>query len=355
MKRPRRGLFWQVYPTLLASLVLVAVLGALTWYLVGGAMGVGPPARSGHGVHMHHGAATHMHLLGMLLVVAAVVGVAAYPVVARLTRRLEALRLSVEAWGGGHLDRRARVDGTDEIAAVAASFNAAADRTDALLAAHKALLAHASHELRSPLTRLALAAEMLAGAADAGDSSMSWAETVRREVAELDALVEEILLASRLDHGGDIGGDERVDLLALAAEEAARASVQMRDVAPSGVPFDVVGSPRLLRRLIRNLIANARQHGAPPIEVELARRMVGEERFIALVVRDHGAGVPNALRARVFEPFFRPEGWSEEGGGWGLGLSLVRQIAERHRGKVSCIGEVDGTTNFTVEIPAAIP
>ena len=339
MVRPRRGLFWQVYPTLLVSLILLAVLGAMAWNLFGGGVGMSGPRR-GHGFHMH--------ILGMLLTVAAVVGLAAYPVVSRITRRLEALRLSVEAWGGGQPDRRAPVDGTDEIAAVAASFNAAADRTDALRAAHKTLLAHASHELRSPLTRLALAAEMLAGRSEPG-----LAASVRLEIAELDALVEEILLASRLDHRADLGEYERVDLLALAAEEAARASVPMREVAPDGVPFDVMGSPRLLRRLIRNLIGNALQHGAPPIEVELARQMVDGAAFIAMVVSDRGRGVPAALRTRVFEPFFRPDGWSEEGGGWGLGLSLVRQIAERHGGLASCDTGEDGVTRFSARLPAA--
>jgi signal transduction histidine kinase len=348
MNHPRRGLFWQLYPTLLASLVLVAVLGALAWYLLGGATGAGPPVRA-------HGARAHMHLLGMLLAVAAVVGVAAYPVVSRLTRRLEALRLSVESWGGGRLDRRATVDGNDEIAAVAASFNAAADRADALLAAHRALLAHASHELRSPLTRLALAAEMLAGSARGDIGSEAWATTVRHEIAELDALVEEILLASRLNHGADPQANEPVDLLALAAEEAARASVQMCEAPPEWARMDVLGSPRLLRRLIRNLIENACRHGGPPVEVELARRRVGRRSFVVLSVRDHGSGVPPALLSRVFEPFFRPEGRSEEGGGWGLGLSLVRQIAERHGGRVTCERENDGATCFAAEFPAAEP
>jgi len=347
MKGPRRGLFWQVYPTLFASLLLVAVLGALVWYLLGGAMRPSPSLRSGYG------AATHMHLLGMLLVVAAVVGIAAYPVVSRLTHRLEALRRSVEAWGGGQLERRARVEGDDEIAAVAASFNAAADRIDALLAAHRALLAHASHELRSPLTRLAIASEMLAGSADRDPASESWPATVRREIAELDILVEEILLASRLDHGADAQPDERVDLLALAAEEAARASVQMCEAPAEWSSMDVTGSSRLLRRLIRNLIENACRHGASPVEVELARQGVGERAFVVIVVRDHGPGVPASLRSRVFDPFFRPEGRSDEDGGWGLGLSLVRQIAERHGGRARCDTDSDGASCFAVELPAA--
>src|SRR4051812_37660623 len=150
----RRRLFWQIYPTVLISVVLVAILGAIVWHVAGVAP-MGSALRM-HGPFLHR---FQIHSLAMLILVAMVVGIGAYPVISRITRRLEALRGSVEAWGGGDLTRRAAVDGGDEIAAVAASFNAAADRTDALLSAHKTLLAHASHELRTPLARLALAVE----------------------------------------------------------------------------------------------------------------------------------------------------------------------------------------------------
>ncbi len=336
---PRRGLFWQVYPTLLISLALVAVFGALVVHLLGGGPGPppgGPPRRF------------HMHMMGMLLSVAAVVGVAAYPVIARITRRLEALRLSVEAWGGGDASRRATVDGADEISAVAASFNAAADRAEALLTAHKSLLAHASHELRSPLTRLALAAEILAEATDPRS-----AEAIRREVAELDSLVEEILLASRMDHGADMGASERVDCLALAAEESARAAVTLRDLPAGPAGFEVVGSARLLRRLIRNLIENALKHGRPPVEVDVSHGGTVARPTVVIAVGDQGAGIAESLRERVFEPFFRPSGSTEEGGSWGLGLSLVRQIAERHGGRASCAPADSGGFLFSVELPIA--
>ena len=339
---PRRHLFWQIYPTLLISVALVAVLGALVWHL----SGVAP---MGSGLNMP-GPFQHrfqIHSLAMLAMVAMVVGIGAYPVISRITRRLEALRGSVEAWGGGDLTRRAAIDGDDEIAAVAASFNAAADRTDALLSAHKTLLAHASHELRSPLARLALAVEMLADA-----SGGAFAPLIRGEIAELDALVEEILLASRLDHGTEIGRCEIVDCLALAAEEAARAGVQMRAVSPVAPAFEVAGSATLLRRLIRNLIENAIKHGAAPVDIVLEHAVRDGAATIRIAVQDHGSGIPAALRDRVFEPFFRPEGSSETAGSWGLGLSLVRQIAERHGGRAYCSSEA-GVTIFTVELPVS--
>jgi signal transduction histidine kinase len=282
----------------------------------------------------------------VLLAVAGAVGLAALPVVSRMTRRLERLRTSMETWGQGRLGVRAPVEGHDEIASVAASFNAAADRVEDLLAAHRTLLAHASHELRSPLARLRMATELMTA-----DPRPELAPAVARDIAELDALVDEILLASRLDHQAAAEPDETVDLLALAAEEAARAGVQVAPVAAG--PFEVAGSSRLLRRLIRNLIDNAVKHGAEPVEVEVGRLQTPAGPRVTVAVLDRGPGIPAAERERVFEPFYRPAGRTEAAGSWGLGLSLVRQIAERHGGVVACADRAQGGARFVAELPAA--
>ena len=162
----------------------------------------------------------HGNALRYLALVAAVTGLAAYPVVRHLTRRLESLRRGVEAWGAGALDRRVAVEGKDEVAAVARTFNQAADRIERLVAAHRSLLANASHELRSPLARLRMAIDLYEQSAS--DERKS---EIVRNLGELDGLVEEILLASRLDHGGRLEAAEAVDLLALTAEEGARNGV----------------------------------------------------------------------------------------------------------------------------------
>jgi two-component system OmpR family sensor kinase len=334
----RRRLFWQVYLTLLSSLVLMSLIAGGIIHLVLG----GPPS----GMRMHR-QTLGVHALEILLAMAVLVGMAAYPVVSRITGRLEALRRSVEAWGAGDHHRRAVVDGRDEIAGVAVSFNAAADRADELLAAHKTLLMHASHELRSPLARLAMAAEIYPGVYDPTRAS-----AMRREIEELDVLVGEILLASRLDFASEPNASERVDCLALAAEETSRAGVFLRPVQIDSSAFDILGSPHLLRRMIRNLIDNGLRHGAPPVEVELDLATITGAPAIAIQVRDHGPGIAHSFRERVFEPFFRPDGWTEEGGGWGLGLSLVRQIARQHGGESSVTTEA-GVTTFTVVLPSA--
>ena len=95
-----------------------------------------------------------------------------------------------------------------------------------------------------------------------------------------------------------------------------------------GETVEIDGDATLLRRLIRNLLENAAKHGRAPITISVTRR----EDMARIVVADAGEGIAPAERERVFEPFYRPAGRAESSGGWGLGLSLVRQIAERHGG-----------------------
>jgi two-component system OmpR family sensor kinase len=277
------------------------------------------------------------HLVFVFLIIAAVIGIAAYPVVRYLTRRLDALRDGMERWGGGDLSVRARVAGRDEIATVARTFNTAADRIQALVDSQKSLLANASHELRSPLARLRMATELY----EVNQSENNKNEIVRN-LAELDDLVEEILLKSRLGSDQPYALDQPVHLLALVAEEAASAgaSVEGRDTV-------VRGNEKLIRRMIRNLVQNATRHGKPPIDVTLTE----QAGFVEIRVRDHGKGLQHEDMASVFEPFFRPTGRSESDGGWGLGLALVAEIARLHKGRAYA-EEPDGEgACFVVELP----
>jgi len=283
-----------------------------------------------------------LRILTIVLIVAGGVGLAAFPITARLTRRLEALRSGVEQWGAGALSLRLDGAGDDEVAVVARTFNASAARVEALLASQKALLANASHELRSPLARLRLAIELWF----AQPSAEMHAEIVRN-LAESDQLVEEILLASRLNHAGPSNARAaRVDLLGLAAEEAARIGAGATCMSDGGEPVEIDGDATLLRRLIRNLLENAAKHGRPPITIAVTRR----DDMARIVVADAGEGIAVAERERVFEPFYRPAGRAESSGGWGLGLSLVRQIAKRHGGAAFCEAAPGGGSRFVVDL-----
>jgi signal transduction histidine kinase len=280
-------------------------------------------------------------LIVLLAVLFVAVALGAYPVVRSLTRRLESLQRGVERFGAGSLGQRVDESGRDEVAKVARSFNQAAERIETLVRSHQSLLANASHELRSPLARLKMALAMLPQAEGAQR------DTLRREaesnIAELDALVEEVLLASRLDADAWTLKREPVELLGLAAEEAARVDAQA-----SGEPLSVPGDERLLRRALRNLLENAHRYGAGAIDAIVER----DGASVKLRVCDRGPGVPEAFRERIFEAFFRLPGHAEREGGVGLGLSLVRQIAQRHGGDVRCEPREGGGSCFVLELPA---
>jgi signal transduction histidine kinase len=282
-------------------------------------------------------------LLAALAAIGIAVAIGAYPVARRLTRRLERLKTGVDQLGHGDLAARVRIEGKDEVAALALSFNRSAERIEELVRSHKMLLANCSHELRTPLTRIAMA---LALAGEGIEPRRR--EQLKADIAELDQLIEEILLASRLDAIQAPERSENVDFLALAAEEAARDGIVVE-----GQPVSVRGDPALLRRMVRNLIDNARRHGgdaAPEVRVS---RAAGNRASID--VRDHGPGIADGERARIFEPFYRPAGFSESGRGSGLGLALVRQIARHHGGEVASQPADGGGSRFTVVLPAGDP
>ena len=282
-------------------------------------------------------------IAALLLLLFAAIAAGAWPVVRRLTRRLEALKRGVEAFGAGALHQRVAEDGRDEVAALGASFNRAAARIEALLRSHQSLLANASHELRSPLARLKMAVSMIEDAPPAQRDALR--REIHANIGELDALVDEVLLASRLDAGAAALRRDPVDLLALAAEEAARFQADAE-----GEALQVPGDEKLLRRALRNLLENAQRYGGGEVAVRVQR---GADGRAELSVCDRGPGVPEAWRERIFEAFFRLPGHAEREGGVGLGLALVRQIAQAHGGAVRCEPRDGGGSCFKLLLPAA--
>jgi len=311
------------------------------WVASGGGPGVALRLEDGRWLVARHGG-PRAHAVGgilTLLVLAGVVAVAAYPVARRVTRRLERLQQRVDALGGGDLKARVEVEGKDEVAELARSFNLAAERIERLVGSQRSMLAGASHELRSPLARIRMAAELLGETAPP-----DLVEQLVRDVAELDELVDELLLASRLQALPRPERVEEIDLLALLAEECARASADAE-----GASVHMAGDARMLRRMLRNLLENAQRYGGgSPVEASVAT----DDGRAVVRVEDRGPGVPEAERERIFEPFYRSAGWREgPEGGVGLGLALVRQIARHHGGEVRCLGREGGGSCFEVRLP----
>jgi len=285
--------------------------------------------------HEHPGAP--LPLIISLALIGLVVALIAYPMARRITRRLEGLKQAVEKLGAGNFTTRVPVAGCDEVTSLAISFNQAAEHIDTLLQSHKKLLANASHELRSPLTRIRLAVEM-----QTEHPTPELSVEIKRNISELDQLIEEILLASRLDSMREPVLSESFNLSALVSEECEHAQARCELV-----PLVLHGDARLIRRLLRNLLENAHRHGGGVINVNMSKTQTET----VIQVCDNGSGIPEHERELIFEPFYRPAGSREKEGSYGLGLSLVRQIAEYHKGSVRCLPNPQGGTCFEVRFP----
>jgi len=315
------------------------------------------------GQRMGSGGPAHLHkeppwwtkppygFVWMLTLIGVAVALVLYPVVRRLTQRLEGLQRGVQRWGEGDLSVRVPVQGDDEVADLSQRFNHAAERIEGLMASQKSLLANASHELRSPLARIRMGLELMEATSADATTRQRNRDEILRNMAELDQLIDEILLASRLDaKEADMGTVEAVDLVGLCAEECARVGALL-DVPEGMNCLEVQGVSKLLRRMVRNLLENARRYGATDGQGEgIVVSLQQIDQQVLLKVCDCGPGVPVAWRERIFEPFFRLPGASERGGGVGLGLALVKSIVERHQGEVHCIEPVDQGACFLVNM-----
>ena len=288
-----------------------------------------------------------------VVILSLIMAAGSYPVARRLTKRIERVAQGVERWGKGDLTHRVPVEGHDEVATLAATFNKAAGQIDELMRHQKQMLANASHELRSPLARLRMALELI-GEEPAAEARARLIEDARRDIVDLDALIEELLLMARADARTPRRPLEPVDLRRLVDSEAARIDGA---TTISGAAPPLQGDPLLLRHLVRNLLENAYRHGqGKDVKVVLA----ATNESVVLAVEDGGPGIPESEREKIFAPFYRltpaPGAPAWGAGGFGVGLALVRQVARYHGGEVQALAQPSGGgSRFEVVLPRGGP
>lgn len=261
----------------------------------------------------------------------------------RLARPYDQLATMARALGEGRFGTRVRVPSRahGEAWLIAEVLNDMAARIEKQLEDSRELLAGVSHEIRTPLSRIRILVEL---ARDGGDVGKTLDE-IDREVVEIDALVSELLAKSRLDFAALKPTDlDPVDLVTRALD---RAGVDTSRLVIEGEPRSFRGDPTLLARALANLLDNARRHGGGVERLRVARH--GER--VRFEVEDLGPGFAPGEESKVFESFYSVDRGEGEQGSLGLGLALVRRIAEAHGGRAYARNVDGGGACVGIELP----
>lgn len=266
-----------------------------------------------------------------LAVILSAILAACFLVMRRILSPLKGLSLGVERLARGELGHQVPAGrGRDELAELARAFNAMSTRLEEMARAREQLLLDVSHELRSPLTRLKVALEMVPG----GQAK----ESMHEDAAEMESMIGEILEAARLDSANGRLHLEEVDLRALAGEVArafqGRAPGLIVSRGGPGASFTARVDRERIRKVLANVLDNAHKYSGGqmrPVELNLEEA----PGLVILRVRDHGVGIPPEELPKLFEPFYRVDrSRSRDTGGYGLGLSLCKRIMEAHGGRI---------------------
>jgi signal transduction histidine kinase len=297
--------------------------------------------------------------IGAILVISVVGLVGAYLVAGRALRPLHRVTATAQRLSGETLDQRIRYDGADdEVAELAATFDAMLDRLGASFESQRRFVANASHELRTPLAVMRTEIDVTLSDPDADLAEYRRMATVVRDASErANGLIESLLLLARTDAqaGRRLVRKVPADLAAAATSALAATSREAQRlnlvVTADLRPAPVVGDPGLLERLAGNLVENAVRYNH--LQGRIWLRSGSDAQYATLVVGNTGFEVEEADVPGLFEPFRR--GGRERTGarGSGLGLSIVRAVCDAHGGTVGAVALPGGGLEVTVTLPAA--
>ena len=268
----------------------------------------------------------------------------AWLIVFRITRPLKALERAAHKLGAGETPPPLPTRGPDEIVAVTQAFNQMSANLRQLEEDRALLLAGISHDLRTPLTRLRMEAEMSVADATARAG-------MEADIAEMDRTIGQFLDFARPADGSH---SQPAELGALLGEIASRYGERVRRLASAEFP-QVVAPVQVesLRRAVVNLIENALRHGGDQMPVELALTQENGEAVIAVL--DRGPGIAPAEAERLKQPFTRGEAARTGAGGAGLGLAIVDRIARAQGGRLELLPRAGGGLTARIVLPAERP
>ena len=303
-------------------------------------------------------------IVGGLILLLLLAGIASI-VTRQVVRPVRQAAEIAERFADGHLDERMPVHGEDELARLGESYNAMAQSIEEQIrkleefgTLQRRFTSDVSHELRTPLTTVRMAADVLYASRDVLLPALRRSsELLVAELDRFESLLADLLEISRLDAGVADLGAERVDVRAVVerAVEAVRgiadeSGTELRIAGPSPVYAEV--DPRRVERIVRNLVANAIDHGeGRPVLVAVGC----DEHTVAVLVRDHGVGLRPGEAELVFNRFWRAEeSRARRSGGSGLGLSLAVEDARLHGGWLQAWGELGKGAAFRLTLPREV-
>lgn len=289
----------------------------------------------------------HLPLFVMLLLVVVAVVSTAFFYLQRQLLPLRRLQNGVDAVAGGDFSARLPVERNDEIGRVAESFNAMARRVGDMVGARERLLADVSHELRSPLTRMKVALELLPVGLQH--------DSLDRDLRQMETLIAVLLERESLRFCTDSGGLSNpvtVELAALATEVLHHFDAPVELRLPERRML-VEGDPDLLRLLLRNLVDNAVKFSLPDSQPPQVFCQLREDEIVLQVV-DDGRGIPEGVEETLFEPFTKRDPARGHHLGYGLGLDLCRRISHLHGGDIRLLRRLPRGVEAVVHLPAAM-
>jgi signal transduction histidine kinase len=284
----------------------------------------------------------HNTMLWLLHVLMLVIVFLAYFALRHILRPLRSLHEGVTRLSEGQLDVVVPRWTRDELGVLTDAFNQMVRRIGEMVRARDQLLLDVSHELRSPLTRIKVALALLPES-DKG-------RRIAADVAEMEAMITELLELERLREGRGIRTERRdlVLLLREVAESFQDRPPGVRVVAPQEILLDL--DSEKIRTVLRNLLENAAKYSLPdsgPVEISATQN--GETAVVR--VTDDGPGIPEADLSNLFEPFFRVDrSRSKKSGGYGLGLSICKRILEAHGGSIAVENNAGRGATFTLTL-----
>jgi signal transduction histidine kinase len=287
----------------------------------------------------------HLLVPAVLLLLMGAVVVAAHGFLRRLLSPLRWLGDGVAGLSEGHLDVVVPKRAPDEFGALTDAFNQMVGRVKDMIRARDQLLLDVSHELRSPLTRLKVALELV------GDPGMR--ARMVADVAEMEIMIAELLELERLRDGGV--STTRQDLVSLLDEAARNYDDRPPRVRVSSTTPEILVNidPDRMRMVIRNLLENAVKYSLPtsrPVEISVSQTAEA----VVIRVTDDGVGIPEGDIERVFEPFFRVDrSRSKNTGGYGLGLSICKRVMDAHGGSIAVERQAGRGASFVLTFPRA--